>query len=270
MVSPSWLSFDKLHCRSVHLTPRDRIWSSINVARTATITFNFNESLAEDITLLSNMCHSPSQCYCLRFQFHFTLSLMKIIWNMQEEVFCGAAKNGDLARVSASIAAGVSLNCTDEVRNSLCRNSHDHDYYRITNSYLYLSLSLLFHTDNLSLLLTLSHYHLLSVSPLTSFQSLTLAPSETRHSFFLSLSQCSLSPWLSISLCLAVKLFVCHYFHLDLISLLIPLSLSPITVHSFIPFNSSLYLNPSLTLIVVALFYICLSLSASLPCAQCI
>ena len=150
-------------------------------------TLNFNESLAENITLLSNMCHSSSQFYCLWSQFHFTLSLMKIIWNMQAEVFCEAAKNGDVARVRASIAAGVSLNCTDEVRKSLCRNSHDHDYYRITSSYLYLSLSLLFLSDNLSLLLKLSHYHLLSVSPLTSFQSLTPAPSYLSSVFSLFL-----------------------------------------------------------------------------------
>ena len=123
------------------------------------------------------MCHSPSRCNSSRPQFHFTLLLIKIIWNMQAEVFCKAAKNGDLALVRASITAGIPLDCTDEVRNRLCRNSHDHDYYCITSSYLYLSLSLLFLSNNLSLLLTLSHYHSLSVSPLTSFQSLNLAPS---------------------------------------------------------------------------------------------
>ena len=42
------------------------------------------------------------------------------------------------------------------------------------------------------------------------------------------------------------------------------------TVHYFIPFNSSLYLYPSLTLILDVLFYICLSLSASFPFAPCL
>ena len=87
---------------------------------------------------------------------------------------------------------------------------------------------------------------------------------------FLSLSLNALSRWHSITLCLTIKFFVCRYFPLDFLSLLLPLSLSPITVQSFIPFHSSLYLHPSLTLIVVALLYIFLSLSASLLCAQCI
>ena len=135
---------------------------------------------------------SPSRCNSSRPQFHFTLLLIKIIWNMQAEVFCKAAKNGDLAQVRDSIGAGVSLNCTNQVRNRLCRNSYDHDYYHVTSSYLYLSLSFLFLSNNLSLMSILSHYHLLSVSPLSSFQSLTLAPSHL--SFVFSLHMWNWSP----------------------------------------------------------------------------
>ena len=89
--------------------------------------------------------------------------------------------------------------------------------------------------------------------------------STTRHTFFPSLSR-----WIDTSLCLTINFFVCHYFPLDLLGLLLPPFLSPITVHSFIPFHSFLYLHPSRTHIVVALLYIFLSLSASLLCAQCI
>ena len=62
---------------------------------------------------------------------------------MQAEIFCEAAKNGDLAQVRDSIGAGISLNCTNEVRNRLCRNIYDHDYYHVTSSYLSLSLSVI-------------------------------------------------------------------------------------------------------------------------------
>ena len=130
-------------------------------------------------------------------------------------------------------------------------------------------------------------FHLLSVSvqlksPLFLTASLIILYNLLFISLFLtetcdyfSLSQCFLSitlfPYLYISFSLFDnKLFVCYYFSLDLFSLLLPLSLSPITVHSFILFNSSLYLYPSLTLILDVLFYICLSLSASLPFAPCL
>ena len=38
---------------------------------------------------------------------------------MQADIFIEAATNGDLAQVRKSIAAGVPINCRDEVRNYL-------------------------------------------------------------------------------------------------------------------------------------------------------
>ena len=96
---------------------------------------------------------------------------------------------------------------------------------------------------------------------------ISLYLSETCDNF--SLSQRSLS--IILFLCLYIyfslfdkKLFFCHYFPLDLLRLLLPLSLSPITVHYFIRFDPSLYFYPFLTLILDVLFYFCLSIGGSL------
>ena len=134
------------------------------------------------------------------------------------------------------------------------------------------------------------HFHLLSLivqlkSPLFLTASLIIL----YHLLFISLFLTETCDYFSLSQCfLSITLFLYLYIYFSLfdnkilcLSLLffgpsqsptssLSLSLSPMTVHSFIPFNSSLYLYPSLALIVVALFYICLYLSASLPCAQCI
>ena len=81
---------------------------------------------------------------------------------MQAEIFLKAAGNGDLAQIRVSIAAGVSANSTDEVRNHLCLNSCHHISVSLYHSFFNLIISyctfctiipsLFFHRFALSLL----------------------------------------------------------------------------------------------------------------------
>ena len=106
---------------------------------------------------------------------------------MQAEVFCKAAKNGDLAQFRDSIGAGISLNCTNEVQNRLCRNSYDHDYYHVTSSYLSLSLYHSFFSLTTSLSYQYFRTIISSLSHLFLSSNLSLLP----HRIYLSFSLCT-------------------------------------------------------------------------------
>ena len=210
-----------------------------------------------------------------------TIASGYVLWfhfmpNVQAEIFLQAAKSGDRMQIQASIAAGVSVNCADQVRNHLLSKQfwhwllpyrHPLFLYHIVpflfDLFIHLPLSLLPHRFYLrfsvyvglkfSLFLTASSIiwhlnHLLFIS---------IFLSDSRHNLFLSLcSSLSVTLFLFFNLHFSLFLFMWPFLCRPLLScrslrilfcLLLPLSLSPILACS----------------IILSIFYA--SLSASIP-----
>ena len=177
------------------------------------------------------MRHLPSQYHCswpksmLVLGFHFTFSQTKIIWYVQADIFIEAAANGDLAQVRKSIAAGVPINCRDQVRNYLSLPvttvitvSYPHIYLSLFHSIFFLTLSRkrcrtiipsmphLFVRFTVSLLphriyLWFCLFHLLSVSvQLKSPLFLTAFNHLISFSIYLTLSHWNLRLFLTLSM----------------------------------------------------------------------
>ena len=210
-------------------------------------------------------------------------------------LFIKAATSGDLAQVRESIAAGEKLSIV--TCDLFILVSSTHIYISLYHSIFFLTIS---HKPRRTIIPSMPHlfvrftisllqhrvylwfclFHLLSVSveqksPLFLTASfvisnhllfISLYLSETYDNFSLSQSSLLIILYLYIYIYFSLfdkKLSFFHYFSLDLLRLLLPLPLSPITVHYFIRFDSSLYFYPFLTLILDVLFYFCLSIGGS-------
>ena len=159
-------------------------------------------------------------------RFHFTFSQTKIIIYVQADIFIEAATNGDLAQIRKSIAAGVPINCRDEVINYLSLPvtmiitvSSPHIHISLFHSIFFLTLSRkscrtiipsmphLFVRFTMSLLphrlyLWFCLFHLLSVSvELKSPLFLTASLNIIYHLLFISLFLTETCDYFSLSRC---------------------------------------------------------------------
>ena len=185
-------------------------------------------------------CSWPKSMFVLRF--HLTFSQTKIVWYVQADIFIKAATNGDLAQVRKSIAAGVPINCRDEVINYLSLPvtmiitvSSPHIHISLCHSIFFLTLSRkpcrtiipsmphLFVRFTMSLLphriyLWFCLFLLLSVSvQLKSPLFLTASLIILYHLLFISLFLTETCDYFSLSQCfLSITLFLYLYIYFSL------------------------------------------------------